>query len=759
VAHINPENNYCHSLKYLAKEMLGQDHSSFETTTAGLNIRLVDRDLLLKYNELDTEITLRLFLKFRLILSQEEWEYFENIERPHYLNLLQLSIDGIPFDLKLGNKLSTYIYEYTHLLQREIFKIVRTSFNISSQRELASALFYNKFLVFNSPDGENTPLRPLGLTSIDQIKLDIDSLTELKSYVASHDSLNKDIPNLINQIIQFIELTDSMSWIERLTEHAKQHNEFHKIYPNITANASTGRVIAKQPNILAIPKTILKKSEDVSLVDGQYPEKLFQDIKDIKSIRSLIRVPSEETEEIVSVDINGLDLGIITNSATEFNKNFSWLRFYAKHKDGLIIDSHFGILKEIDPKRYKLAFEQLFQDKNLSFDLMKYWATKPRKKGVYFIEDANPSNSVFVNFKDDVHYYKKLKEFREISKQLNFGPLYSMGASNLALKLKEVMKVDVGTSEAQGMLERLSDTYPEIGLARDKIAHKVYQDGYYTCAFGRRYYADVWDELNQHKRKTLPNMDQYEFMCNFDGKYYYIKARGWVKTTSPVIEDLKLLDRNNWFQFREVLAIEEIEKSIFRLSGRKKKSKFQRKTEDNQEDVSDYELTRIQLSWEIDTLLGMTTSHTRHCKENCDPSFSMTQESQEILYSLVKNGNYALPEKNIIFYRVDLQTPASKYFRFYKPLIKVAKKFFAAFCQSEAADIAKQVLTRVRTDIEDKDLNATIIFFIHDQVDVHIQKSDSEMFKSILTNSVETSFGDYAIRFTGESDPPGPSFK
>ncbi|MBT4792891.1 MAG: hypothetical protein HON90_15050, partial [Halobacteriovoraceae bacterium] len=60
VAHINPENNYCHSLKYLAKEMLGQDHSSFETTTEGLNIRLIDRDLLLKYNELDTEITLRL---------------------------------------------------------------------------------------------------------------------------------------------------------------------------------------------------------------------------------------------------------------------------------------------------------------------------------------------------------------------------------------------------------------------------------------------------------------------------------------------------------------------------------------------------------------------------------------------------------------------------------------------------------------------------------------------------------------------------
>ena len=132
--------------------------------------------------------------------------------------------------------------------------------------------------------------------------------------------------------------------------------------------------------------------------------------------------------------------------------------------------------------------------------------------------------------------------------------------------------------------------------------------------FGRRFYAETWDDLNEYHRKNPDG--EYELILFIEKKYWYLKAKGWVKLDvdeSPVIKGMKVVEKPFGLEFKEVLEFELLESSdelnIFRPKEKKrKKSKRGKKSENNLEEQTKYELNRIEITSEVKKEIDLVVS-------------------------------------------------------------------------------------------------------------------------------------------------------
>ncbi len=731
ISHIDPKRLSCHSLKFLAKEFLGIDHTSFDEVVNHGNIRFANRNKVLEYNIMDAIITLKLHEHFQRTLDAKELSYLKIIEAPHLLNLLHMNWSGVPYDAVDARKWLQIITDQMSLLEKKIHIAAGSTFNISSQQELISRLFFNSRLTYKR-NGQDEVLKPLYLTPTHQPKVDLETLSIISKNLSLPGYEGTDCINFINKVTQYMELAKSISFIESHLQYIHSEGDGYKLFPNFSAEAKSGRLKSSRPNLLGLPKKIYKRTNN----------KLLSDDDKEKSVRNLLRVPAGYA--VWTIDINALDLTVVTHGVKQFNPNFAWIELFEnqnEHKK----DIHMAIAAKVDPKRYSEVLSPLKEQ--LKFDIKEYSARKPNKEGIDFFHN---SSKVVVRTKfpdNNKSVASEIKKRRDLSKVINLSTTYMTGAATLALKLMRDTGDSYTSSEAQMILNNFYKEFPEIRRFQDEIGNKVYHQGYVQSVFGRKYFADVFDDLNEHFHESQESgvESEFEFVCKIHEKYWYLKTHSWKKEDAAVVKDLKVINSPFGFYFSRVSYFEQLDRYIFRKSRRKKSTMFQKKSEQQLNEVSDYELSRIGLTNEIDHQLSLGSS--------------ITDEANEILNSFVRNGIYFVPEKHILFYRVPLKNPSSKYFKFYKGFMKSVRLFFPLYCQGVAATVACMCLTQVRNEIESKNIDAQILLFVHDQIDVMVNEKNSEQMKELLNECVESMKYPFDIPLSGDISGPSKFIK
>lgn len=782
VSHLSPKMERCHSLKYLSWHYLKIKHDTFEDVIGGGNIRTTDFGLIEKYNRRDTELTLLLFfvLKDHAQKRRGEWEYFVTDEMPFTMGVIALNHQGVGFDAKRAKNWAIEIRRCMVELANEIFSIAGRSFDLDSQPELAKAIFRNPN-VRAFQDEKLQPLLPQRKTGTGKIKVDTESLAIRRVSIEAIDPESLRARHFLNQVIKYLELSQAYSDIEKLERAAEQMPDGHfRIFATFTADAKTGRVKCGGPNILGLAKAIFDNAE----IDGKkHVDNSLVKIRDeFKSVRSLI-CTSNSRLRFLSSDISGLDIGCIAAELLRFRPNTVWARLFHRHKVGksfVCEDIHGGLLRETEPEQFAVAikgFSSKLSWKHMDFLVTKETEDSRGRKVIHFIHAATYAVKTVYTAKSQTAM-KALKQVREGMKTLNFAIPYNLGPVQLALKLTKVFNRwnnPIKEAEAKKMLERYHATFPEIRQFQDEVAAAVYNKGYFQTPFGRVIYADVWDELNEcyslNEAEGKPGI--YEFVIfsarktllgqTEDGhktqniapsqrRYWHVRAEGWLKPQDVTTKNFRLQGGVAPFVFRRILSLREIDSYTFR----KKKmlvnySPFAKKTESNLEEQSEYEQNLFAISFDIDT--------ARKFAAGANGTGSWTLEAEDIRDGWVKNGAYQLPEKDILFYRVTLRNPSSKYFHKFRSFRKVAKPFFPLVCQAIAACVAKRCMNEIQKRLEKETWSATIALFVHDQYVVQMHSNEMKKVRRILKQCIESAKKlydgrDYPIQFTGETKGP-----
>jgi len=712
LSHTDPLKLKCHSLKFLAKEFLGYDHSTFESVTSGVNINLIDPSKILAYNRKDAEVTIKLYKIFLHSFLEKSskastprlvGDYYKNEDFPHTLNVFHVNWYGQPYNVQKAEEWLNLISDYKLKIETEIFNATGRWFNIGSGRDLAKAIFHNPRLRYRDWRGELRAIDPYYETEKGQTRVDIDTWVSIKNLIKETDKQTSALKTL-DQLIQYSELTKTETAIERHLSFVVNTKDGPRVYPNFTADALSGRIKCSRPNFMGLSKLLHKKS------DAEDTPELLRNF----SIRHLIYVHDEASYTIASADIIALDPSVVAHGAIRYNDNSIFKEIFKKRK--ISIDLHLAIAQIVMPDKYRNMFSQIV---TAQYEPTQYWVTKPKDSKIQFIDKITDEPSEFVLLSKEEE--EEVKRVRGVWKVFNLMVSYISGATTTALKLKEETKRPVSIYEAQEMLDKFYDKFPEVRMFQDDIANQIYRNGYATSVFGKNFYANVFDDLNEHCRQAEGH-DRYQFICKIKGRYWLIECENWEKE-DLVLENLKWLESPGCLKFKNISRIQELDAYIFRKSKRiKKKSKFNRKSEENLDETLDYELSRIQITDEIDK--------QRHLPQ------SWSSDGKTLFFSLIDSGNYAIPEKYILFYRVMLRNPSSQYFKVYKSLTKVARKFFPLFCQGVATSLAKKCFTQIRTRIDELKLDAKIIMPLHDQFEVEVRKDQAHLIDSILVEAI-----------------------
>lgn len=735
VGHADPKQLKCHSLKYLAKEHLGIDHQSFEDVSGGQNIRLVSRSDLATYNQKDAELTLRLFWKLFGEITPATQDYYDKIEQPFTIGICALNYYGVPFDQKSAHELANLIRKAQSEFELKIYKKVGRKFNLRSGPELSKNIFYNSRLRYRRPDGLLKPLSSLYLTTSGRPKTDLEHFVKIRESIVGDHSDAIEVRHLINNVIIFMELSQAYEEIEKLLKFAHHLGEGKfRIYPSFSVDAKTGRVKCGSPNLLGTPKQIFDKSI------FSESDNFLGRIKVFNSIRGLISVTSEDV--LLSIDISGLDLGVIAAGLSQIDSNTYWLDCFKKFGPrNLTVDTHLALLRRISPARYKEALDDFAPILPQEFRIEDLFVTKLSNGERTFIEMKSDREFAIAKDRFPEGAEKRLNDIRSVMKTTNLSIPYNQGALKLATDLS-ALGIQFSAANAQQILNEYHQTFPEIRKYQDQLANAVYHLGYYDTPFGRRIFSDVWDELNS----VLNN--EFEFVVCVKSKYWYLKVRNWEKACGEVFQSLKITKDKNIFSFKEIVQVTPLDPRIFREKKTKSFSVFTKKSESNTNEQSSFALSNFEITFEIDQSL--------HQRDRSD-------EANNVTASMMMDGRYEIPQNSVVFYRVNNGRPASRFFRKFKPLSKVAKSFFAIYCQSEAAIIAKMCFNEIFQRVENETDTAQMTLFIHDQYAVAVQKSEKSKVTAILGSAIERpkpmlAGRDYPIVFAGEVEDKGQRF-
>lgn len=740
VSHIDPTMEKCHSLKFLAREYLGIDHHSFATTTSGRPIRFVDNTTVLNYNKMDAELTLSLYSKFEQTCQSSERDYFDEIEMPFNLIILELNSRGLPFRMESARQLSMKIYSELQRVKVEIYKAVGFTFNISSSKELGKALFNNSNLYLHNDDFYEK-LRPLYLTEKQQIKVDLETLQKIKENVHRLNSEAKPIITTIENIILALELLQAYEDIEKLVRYAKRTSSgTYRLFPKIAVDAKTGRIRSGSPNVLGLSKKIFSYAV--------VPASWLKD--DITSIRNLIGFESNDDDLLVSIDISGLDLGVISAGLLRFNPNTFWADCFKKYgQQNFYPDTHMAILSRVNPNEYQrllLPIKSALKISSPSVDLL---ISKKTEEGIFHVYDRDSANSydLPVNVLSKEHLIA-LFVTRSKMKTLNLAIPYNLGALNLARQLTDATGEWIGEFEAKNILANFHSKFPEIRELQDSLAEDVYRLGYSITKFGRKIYADCFDQLNESLRHT----DSYEFVVCINGSYKLIEVSGWIKDAEPIFSELRIKKNRCVLEFNQINRIVDLSDEIFKKKRTPSFSKLARKSEQRQNDQLKFDATLFKISHDID----------------CQKQFQNGSDFQanEWYGLLKKSKSFVIPEQSVLFYRVKLKSLSSEFFLPYKPLLKVARPFFATFCQAEATIVAKKCTIDLVSRMEHKNISANLLLFIHDQFVWSCKKNEIDTIRKELIDEIESpkllnsKFKVYyPTQFSGEFSINGNCFK
>ena len=135
-----------HNLDTLAEVHLQHQNISFKevvgTGKKQLIFSEVDIESAKDYAAEDADITLRLYKLFLQNLKSEKLlQIYENFEKPMVKILAQMEINGVKIDNKFLKKLSEKFGKKIEQLEKEIYQITKSKFNIGSTKQLGEILY------------------------------------------------------------------------------------------------------------------------------------------------------------------------------------------------------------------------------------------------------------------------------------------------------------------------------------------------------------------------------------------------------------------------------------------------------------------------------------------------------------------------------------------------------------------------------------------------------------------------------------------
>ncbi len=322
-----------HNLDTLAEVHLQHQNISFKdvvgTGKKQLIFSEVDIESAKDYAAEDADITLRLYKLFLQNLKSEKLlQIYENFEKPMVKILAQMEINGVKIDNKFLKKLSDKFGKKIEQLEKEIYQITKSKFNIGSTKQLGEIL-YNQ----------------LKIASLKRTK---------KGSFATSASVLEDLafkghklPKLILDWRQLTKLKNTYS--DSLQEHINPKSKrIHTSF--LLAATSTGRLASSDPNLQNIP---IKTEDGKEIRKSFISEKEYSLVSaDYNQIEMRILAEIADVKELKKAFLNDEDIHLITASQV-FNKKIkdidSDLRRKAKAINfGIIYGiSQYGLAKQI----------------------------------------------------------------------------------------------------------------------------------------------------------------------------------------------------------------------------------------------------------------------------------------------------------------------------------------------------------------------------------------------------------------------------
>ena len=319
-----------HNLDTLAELHLKHKNISFKDLVGSgkkqLNFSEVDILAAANYAAEDSDITLRLYKLFLQNLKSEKLMLiYENFEKPMVEILAQMEIFGVKIDNKFLSKLSEKFGKKIQQLEKDIFKITKSKFNIGSTKQLGEIL-YNQ----------------LKIASLKRTK---------KGSFATSASVLEDLafkghllPKLILDWRQITKLKNTYS--DSLQQHLNPKTKrIHTSF--LLAATTTGRLASSDPNLQNIPI----KTEDGKEIRKSFVAEngytLFS--ADYNQIEMRILAEIADVKELKKAFVNNEDIHSITASQV-FNKKIKEIDTDLRRKAKAI---NFGIIYGIS--QYGLA--------------------------------------------------------------------------------------------------------------------------------------------------------------------------------------------------------------------------------------------------------------------------------------------------------------------------------------------------------------------------------------------------------------------
>ena len=353
-----------HNLDLLSE--LHLDHKTIEykdLVGSGKNkLKFQDIDILkaTEYAAEDADITFRLYNYLKERLDKEKLnDVYEFLEKPMIKVLSEMEFKGIKVDVNYLIKLSKKFKERLIKLEKEIFLISKSKFNIGSTKQLGE-IIYNK----------------LKIAKIKKTK---------KGGLATNAAILEDLayaghkfPKLILEWRQLSKLKNTYS--DALQSHINgKTNRVHTSF--LLAATNTGRLASSDPNLQNIP---------IKTTDGKEIRKAFV---------------SERNNLLISADYNQIEMRVLADLAdvSELKKAFK------NNEDihSLTASQVFGIDKK------KVSDEERRKAKAINFGII-YGITQ-----YGLAKQISVSNQEALDFINS--YFKKFPEIKDyMSKTINF---------------------------------------------------------------------------------------------------------------------------------------------------------------------------------------------------------------------------------------------------------------------------------------------------------------------------------------------------
>ena len=266
IAHYLLQPDMKHSMDYLAEVFLNYKPVSIESLIGkkGKNqksMRSVDAETIAEYAAEDADITLQLKKVFEPKLKETGVEkLFNEIEMPLVPVLASMEAEGVKLDVEVLKEFSKKLEGEIKELEKKIFELAGTEFNISSPKQLGEVLF-ERLLISSKPKKTKTGQYSTGedvLVKLRHRHPIIDLILEYRSLTKLKNTYVDALPGLVNP----------------------RDNRLHTSYNQ--AVAATGRLSSNNPNLQNIPirtekgkeirKAFVPRNENYVLLAADYSQ-------------------------------------------------------------------------------------------------------------------------------------------------------------------------------------------------------------------------------------------------------------------------------------------------------------------------------------------------------------------------------------------------------------------------------------------------------------------------------------------------------